>query len=67
VISAVPTRSLCRSPALVIDRFDVARHGAYAVWLGRNIVFETVQQVRGLRPWSRAPWQRRGRRFNSGG
>jgi competence protein ComEC len=67
VISAVPTRAMCRQPRLVIDRFDIARHGAYAVWLGRNILYENVQQVRGLRPWSRAPWQRRGRRFNSGG
>jgi competence protein ComEC len=67
VISAVPTRAMCRQPRLVIDRFDVARHGAHAVWFGRNILYETVQQVRGLRPWSRAPWQRRGRRFSSGG
>jgi competence protein ComEC len=66
VISAVPTRALCRQPRLVIDRFDVTRHGAYAVWFGQKILVETVQQVRGLRPWSRAPWQRRGGRFNSG-
>jgi competence protein ComEC len=68
VISAVPTRGACRNPKLVIDRIDVARHGAYAVWLGRTIVFENVQELRGLRPWSRAPWQqRRVRRFSSGG
>jgi len=67
VISLVPARGVCRGPKLVIDRFDVAKSGAYAVWLGERITVETVQQVRGARPWSAAPWQRRGRRFSSGG
>lgn len=66
VISAVPARGLCTGPKLVVDRIDVARHGAYAVWLGRGIVVRTVQELRGARPWSRAPWQRRGR-FSNGG
>jgi competence protein ComEC len=65
VVSTVPTRGVCSGPSLVIDRFDVARNGAYAVWLGGTIVHETVQQERGLRPWSREPWQRRGK-FNNG-
>jgi competence protein ComEC len=67
VISAVPTRGVCAGPRLVIDRLNVARHGAYAVWFGKTIVVKTVQQLRGTRPWSRAPWQRRGHRFSSGG
>ena len=67
VISAVPTRGMCKGPALVIDHIDVVRNGAYAIWAGRNIGLETVQDVRGLRPWSRAPWQRRGRGFSNGG
>jgi competence protein ComEC len=67
VISAIPTRGACKTPTLVIDRLDVARHGAYAVWLGRTIAFQNVQALRGVRPWSRAPWQRRARRFSSGG
>jgi competence protein ComEC len=61
VISSQPLRGLCRGPKLTIDNFDVSRNGAYAVWLDRKITFETVQEVRGNRPWSRAPWQRRGR------
>jgi competence protein ComEC len=67
VISAVPTHGVCTGPILVIDRLDVARHGAYAVWFDKTTVVKTVQELRGTRPWSRAPWQRRGRRFSSGG
>jgi competence protein ComEC len=61
VISSQPLRGLCRGPKLVIDKFDVIHNGAYAVWLGDKITYETVQQVRGNRPWSHAPWQRRDR------
>ncbi len=67
VVSAVPTRGMCKAPRLLIDRIDVARNGAYAVWFGRSITFKTVQELRGLRPWSHAPWQRRVRSFNSAG
>jgi competence protein ComEC len=63
VISAIPTRHWCKGPRLVIDRFDVARNGAYAVWLGENIRTETAQGVRGQRPWSERPK----RKFSSGG
>jgi len=66
VISTVPTRGVCADPKLVIDRFDVAGNGAYAVWLDGKITYETVQQDRGARPWSREPWQRRGK-FSNGG
>jgi competence protein ComEC len=52
VISAVPTRRRCTGPKLVIDRFDVARNGAYAIWLGTGIETRTVRDERGDRPWS---------------
>jgi competence protein ComEC len=52
VVSAVPTRHACVGPKLVIDRFDVARNGAYAVWLGKEMWVESVEQQRGRRPWS---------------
>ncbi len=55
VISSIPTRGACIGPKLVIDRFDVARNGPYAVWMGDRIVVETVQEFRGDRPWSRVP------------
>ncbi|HWA30464.1 MAG TPA: ComEC/Rec2 family competence protein [Rhizomicrobium sp.] len=55
VVSAVPTRGLCSGPKLVIDRFDVARNGAYAVWFGAKLRVESVRDIRGDRPWSPAP------------
>ena len=57
VVSAIPTRHRCIGPKLVIDRFDVARNGAYAVWLGTRLRVETVEGTRGQRPWS-APVRR---------
>jgi competence protein ComEC len=65
VISAIPVRTWCKGPKLVIDRFDVAKNGAYAVWLGKDIRTETAQEERGERPWSERP--KRKRKFNSGG
>lgn len=59
VVSAFPTRGACLGPKLVIDRFDVARHGAYAVWLGRQWRVETTEDARGERPWSE-PLRKRG-------
>jgi competence protein ComEC len=64
VVSSLPLHDTCRGPKLVIDKFDVVRNGAYAVWLADKVTVETVQQVRGDRPWSHAPWQRRGLRSN---
>lgn len=58
VVSAVPVRDGCVGPKLVIDRIDVARHGAYALWLGRTMRIETAEEVRGRRPWSLPPRRR---------
>jgi competence protein ComEC len=57
VVSATPTRGFCTHPKLVIDRFDVARNGAYAVWLGEHLRVENVRETRGERPWN--VWPRR--------
>jgi competence protein ComEC len=62
VISAVPTGSRCQGPVLVVDRFDVARNGAYAIWLQPGITVATAQQQRGARPWSMPPARRQYRR-----
>lgn len=59
VVSAVPTRGLCMGPKLVIDRFDVARNGAYAVWFGKPLRVENVRDMRGARPWNVWPQRRR--------
>jgi competence protein ComEC len=64
VIGSFPLHDRCRGPKLVIDKFDVIRNGAYAVWLSDIITFESVQQIRGNRPWSHAPWQRKERSRN---
>jgi competence protein ComEC len=66
VVSLVPARATCPGPKLVIDRFDVAKNGAYAVWLGKHVVVESTEQLRGARPWSAVPWQWRTQRFSSG-
>ncbi|HSM94659.1 MAG TPA: ComEC/Rec2 family competence protein [Rhizomicrobium sp.] len=60
VISAVPARGFCAGPQLVIDRFDVARNGAYAVWFAKPMRVENVREVRGARPWN--VWPRPGTR-----
>jgi competence protein ComEC len=55
VLSATPASRVCTQPKLVIDKFDVAREGGYAIWLGEKLRVETVEGERGLRPWSRQP------------
>jgi competence protein ComEC len=55
VISAVPVRGQCPHPHTVIDRFDLWRDGAHAVYLapeGARVV--SVAAVRGRRPWTNA-------------
>lgn len=55
LISREPVRRrTCRGPAVVIDRFDLWRSGAHAIWLedsGARV--ESVAQHRGRRPWVR--------------
>lgn len=61
IISRVPVRKKrCTGPNVVIDRFDLWRTGAHALWLGpKGIQVKTVAGASGNRPWSRYP---RGRR-----
>jgi len=60
VISAVPVRRGCPGAALVIDRFDLWRAGAHAVWLDRRATrVESVGEERGDRPWVAQPPRRR--------
>jgi competence protein ComEC len=58
VIAAIPVRGQCAGPKRVIDRLDIARNGAYALWLGQDIRVQSTQDVRGDRPWSEPPRQR---------
>jgi competence protein ComEC len=60
VLSRVPVRrGQCRGPKIVIDRFDLWRSGAHALWLDPGGVrVESVGSVDGGRPWSRHPPRR---------
>lgn len=53
VISATPLFDLpCDKPELVVDRFDLWRKGAHAIWLTpEGVTVETVADERGDRPW----------------
>lgn len=55
VVSAVPVRAKCASAGLVIDRFDLWRGGAHALWLGEGgqVRAVSVADWQGRRPWSR--------------
>ena len=57
LISLEPLRRMtCPSADLVIDRFDLWREGAHALWLGGGegaLRSRSVAQDRGVRPWVR--------------
>jgi competence protein ComEC len=56
VVAEFPLRRDCRDARLRIDRFDVWRHGAYAVFLrdgGLKVI--TADELRGQRPWVTRP------------
>lgn len=57
VIALEPVgRGTCPEPRVVIDRFDIWRNGAYALWLSpEEIVVRSTRDVRGERPWVRKP------------
>jgi competence protein ComEC len=67
VVSTVPARWHCRAADRVVDRFDLWRNGAHAIWLGRGGVRVTsVRQARGDRLWTRAPPERPTARAQAG-
>jgi len=59
LIAQYPLRRSCRGALLTVDRFDVWRHGAYAVFIAQDVSVETVRGTQGYRPWT---WQPRSRR-----
>jgi competence protein ComEC len=60
VVSAVPIRNACRGPALVVDRFDLWRRGAHALWLSSDGTrVESVAGWQGDRPWAHKPHRRK--------
>jgi len=60
IISAEPLRGACKSVAVRIDRFDLWRAGAHAIYLGQGKPrVETATGYRGHRPWVLKPIARR--------
>jgi competence protein ComEC len=74
LIASFPLRKSCSHVPVRIDRFDLWRKGAHALYIeGGTIRTETSKSVRGARPWviepeARKPAQKTAsRRFSSGG
>ena len=61
VISLEPVSGRCPSARIVIDRFDLWRDGAHALWLdpARGPVVRSADGVRGQRRWNPDPVPRR--------
>lgn len=57
VVASVPILQQCDGPSTIIDRFDLWRSGAHAVYLNSEsgARIETVAQIRGARPWVLPP------------
>lgn len=52
IVSLVPLRGACPRPVVVVDRFDLWREGAHAIWLDdEGVRIASVNGVRGDRPW----------------
>jgi competence protein ComEC len=63
VISAVPIHDPCKGARVVIDRFDLWRRGAHALWLENDgsVRMETTAGRQGDRPWALHPKPRKPR------
>ena len=56
LVASYPLRFRCKGRLLTIDRFDVWRNGAHAIWLSNDkAVMKTVRQSQGERPWAYQP------------
>jgi competence protein ComEC len=65
VVAAIPIRSEC--PAVHIDRFDLWRYGAHAIYLSDDaVIVRNVSHYRGVRPWTLRPVAKRRRTNNVG-
>jgi competence protein ComEC len=61
VVSLEPVRVPCEPGIAVVDRFDLWRNGAYAIWVDQvgAITIRSVRDMRGDRPWVVDPQERR--------
>ena len=54
LVSLEPLRRIpCHRPSVIVDRFDLWRGGAHAIWLDPEPTVESVNARRGDRPWVR--------------
>ncbi len=51
LVAQYPLRRSCKGKRLTIDRFDVWRHGAHAIFVSDDLVVETARGMQGARPW----------------
>jgi competence protein ComEC len=60
VVSLEPVRVPCPATTAVIDRFDLWRNGAHAIWIAADgeIDIRSVREMRGDRPWVVRPQPR---------
>lgn len=67
VVSAVPVRRACRDASTVIDRFDLWREGAHALWLRKDgVEVVSVREAQGERLWTHGPPARTARNGKAG-
>ncbi|MFW6076377.1 MAG: ComEC/Rec2 family competence protein, partial [Hyphomicrobiales bacterium] len=60
LVTDFPLRGACAHVPVRIDRFDVWRHGAYAIFIRDGTIrVTTAADHRGLRPWTTPPVPRR--------
>lgn len=49
-----PSKSSCPTAYLILDWYDLWRHGAHALWINSSgIYMEKVNRIQGSRPWAR--------------
>ncbi|HZU88424.1 MAG TPA: hypothetical protein VE993_04125, partial [Stellaceae bacterium] len=52
IVARARTGRECRALVPVVDRIDVWRRGAVALWLGPGgVTLESADEIRGARPW----------------
>ena len=62
IVAQVPAGFACRSRIPVVDRIDVWRYGAVALWLDKDgVTVESANGSRGDRPWVPHPLSKRER------
>lgn len=52
IVATVPVQRWCDQALAVVDRWELWRKGAHAIWLGAFPRVETVAEAMGDRPWS---------------